>query len=67
MATLPADVKMVEAGDTVDQLALWLNQYGFLPTNKLHDFARSLFECKAKGRKGKGRGKKPKKGGKAEL
>lgn len=43
MATLPSDVKMVEAGDAVDQLALWLNQYGFLPTSKLHDFARSLF------------------------
>ena len=45
MATLPQDVKMVEAGDFIDQLALWLHQYNFLPIAKLHDFARSLFEC----------------------
>ena len=45
MATLPDDVKMLEAGDLIDQLALWLHQYNFLPAAHLHDFARSLFQC----------------------
>ena len=47
MATLPGDVKMLEAGDLIDQLALWLHQYNFLPAAQLHDFARSLFQCEA--------------------
>lgn len=46
MATLPADVQMLEAGDLIDQLALWLHQFDFLPIAQLHDFARSLFKCK---------------------
>lgn len=45
MATLPDDVKLLEAGDLIDQLGLWLHQYNFLPAAQLHDFARSLFEC----------------------
>ena len=45
MATLPDDVKLLEAGDLIDQLALWLDQYNFLQGAQLHDFARSLFEC----------------------
>jgi hypothetical protein len=42
---LPADAVRVEAGDFVDQLALWLAQYNFLPSTELHKFAQSLYLC----------------------
>ena len=71
MATLPDDVKMLEAGDLIDQLALWLHQYNFLPAAHLHDFARSLFQCDGAGvgsRKSRNkRGRKKKQSKKKEL
>ena len=73
MRTLPEDIQLVEAGDLIDQLALWLNQYNFLPIPVLHDFPRSLFHCDDKGglsdvgkrRKGKGKAKNRRSGPKS--
>eukprot|EP01052_Picozoa_sp_SAG31_P009969 SAG31_NODE_534_length_14370_cov_121.217434_9_plen_57_part_00 len=40
-------LRLCSQADLIDQLALWLSQYGFLDNTALHLFAQSFIQCTA--------------------